>query len=234
MKGLAFALAASVVTCLPLLASARQGKESAATIDHFILAINDLDRGVAEFERMTGVRPVFGGVHPGRGTQNALASLGDGRYIEILAPNPAETNPERPIDGLKAMTKLTPAGWALATTDIEALRRRAEAAGVALSPTMGGSRALPDGSRLEWRTLGVTSPTHQWAPFFIQWVNPALQPSRTSPTGCTLASVALQVPDPSALRKVFDAVGFTMTLNEGNPQQMTITLACPAGTVTFK
>src|SRR5688572_21311695 len=98
--------------------------QGSAVIDHFILSINDLERGVAEFEQKTGVKPVFGGVHPNRGTQNALASLGDGRYIEVLAPDPKQPNPKQPIAGLKALTSLTPSGWALATSDTFALQAR--------------------------------------------------------------------------------------------------------------
>jgi hypothetical protein len=56
-------------------------------IDHLILGVDDLDRGMSEFARRTGVTPIKGGVHPGKGTQNALVSLGSMQYIEILAPS---------------------------------------------------------------------------------------------------------------------------------------------------
>ena len=228
-------LVAAVVLAFPVSMTSQQpAAQPAVAIDHFILAINDLDRGVAEFERMTGVRPVFGGVHPGRGTQNALASLGDGRYIEILAPNPKEPNPAEPIGGLAALTVLTPAGWALGTTDLAAVATRAEARGLGVSPIRPGSRALPDGSRLEWQTLGIMKPAHNWAPFFIQWTNPALQPSATSPRGCTLQSAALEDPNPDPLRALFDAVGFDMPLKKSDVSRMTIVLQCPKGIVTFK
>ena len=57
-----------------------------AHMDHLMVAIRSLPDGIAEFERMTGIKAVVGGKHPGRGTENALVSLGDGSYLEIIAP----------------------------------------------------------------------------------------------------------------------------------------------------
>ena len=202
-------------------------------IDHIILGINDLERGVAEFEAKTGVRPVFGGVHPGRGTHNALASLGGGTYIEILALNPAEARTDAMTAGLEKVTSLTPIGWALSATDLADVKQRAEAGGVTTTQVMPGARNLPDGSRLEWTTIGVTAPAHDWAPFFIQWGDPARQPARTAPGGCTLESVALADPSPDALRTLFGAVGFGITVSQADKARMTVTLKCPKGTVTF-
>lgn len=41
---------------------------SPAVLDHLVHATPDLDRTLAEIAALTGVRPVPGGSHPGRGT----------------------------------------------------------------------------------------------------------------------------------------------------------------------
>ena len=228
MKAVTLAVAA-LLTMAP-----GQQTQPSAVIDHFILAINDMERGVAEFERMTGVRPVFGGVHPGRGTQNALASLGDGRYIEVLAPDPKQPNPKQPIEGLTALKTLTPSGWALGTTDTFALQARLNGREIETTGNMPGSRALPDGSRLEWSTFGVARPNHRWMPFFIKWNDPAKQPSRTAPGGCRLESVTIEDPNPDPLTHVLATAGLKSALTKSDASRMTIVLQCPKGRVTFR
>ena len=150
---------APALTAVSIVAGSQQ---PTVQIDHIILSINDLERGIADFERMTGVRPVFGGVHPRRGTRNALASLGDGRYLEILAPDPRQPNPSDPMPGLSEARTLTPSGWALATVDTFALQARLNGREIETTGNMPGSRALPDGSKLEWSTFGLARPNHRW------------------------------------------------------------------------
>lgn len=97
---------------------------------------------------------------------------------------------------------------------------------------MPGSRALPDGSRLQWSTFRVTRPAHAWLPFFIRWADPDKQPARTSPRGCSLVSVQLRDPNPDPVTMVLRAVGNDTAVERGE-SRMTVTIDCPKGRVTF-
>src|SRR5580698_6397052 len=94
-------------------------KKVPTLLDHILLGCNDLDRGVAFVEEQTGVRAAFGGVHPGAGTRNALLSLGQNRYLEIIAPDPAQA---AGVDsrGLRNLKEPVLVGWAAHPGDIEA------------------------------------------------------------------------------------------------------------------
>lgn len=225
------------------------------SLDHLILGIGDLEVGIREFGRRTGVRPVFGGTHPGRGTQNALVALEDGAYLEILAPvRPAGEEPEGWLADLAALDDFTPVGWAVGTRDIDELRERLQAGGVETTEIAPGSRVREDGSRLEWRTLGIVRPTNELMPFFIEWSDPELQPSRTSPGGCRLESLAFEHPDHEAVAEQFAAVGVDATawkaaakdaaqrdadarveaeVRSGPRPRMAFELSCPKGRVGF-
>jgi catechol 2,3-dioxygenase-like lactoylglutathione lyase family enzyme len=202
-------------------------------IDHVILGVNDLQKGIEEFERLTGVRAVYGGAHPGRGTHNALVSLGEPHYLEILAPNPEDGGDPSWIGDLTGLTSLTPVGWAARGEDLPALQQSLNNRGIETEEVRSGARNRPDGTRLAWRTLSYPPSAHPLLPFFIEWDPGTAHPSATSPMGCRLTGFTLEDPAPDALRKPLQAAGIQVDVREGKESRMRISLACPKGNVEF-
>jgi hypothetical protein len=201
-------------------------------IDHLILGIADLDAGISQFEQRTGVRPVRGGDHPGRGTRNALAALGDGRYLEIMAARrdaPASAD----VDALRRLRALTPFGWAVSTSDVKATTRFLTQAGYGVSEPAPGSRVKPDGGKLEWVTFHVASPQLASAPFFIRWGSQSVHPSSDSPAGCSLASVRLETAEDDPTRRLLELLALGADIGKGAEARLQFGLRCPTGLVIF-
>jgi glyoxalase-like protein len=199
-------------------------------IDHVILGINDLERGIREFELRTGVAPRRGGEHPGRGTQNALVTLGNGRYLEILAPASSQP-PAAARQPALGHAQLTLVGWALHTRAIGATVERLRNAGFEVEGPVPGSRRAPEGAVLKWRSasvgpLGLT-------PFFIEWSKDTPHPSSTAPAGCSLVGIELTDSTPQRVQSLFKAAGFAGTISVGERAALKVTLDCPRGRVEF-
>lgn len=63
--------------------------------DHLTIAALTLEQGMAHIERVLGVVIPAGGAHPLMGTHNHLMRLGEGAFLELIAPDPAVA-PQRP------------------------------------------------------------------------------------------------------------------------------------------
>ena len=204
-----------------------------AQVDHFVVAIRSLDEGVAAFERLTGVRPVAGGKHPNRGTENALVSLGPSTYLEVIAPQ--KDAKLSPLDApMRDLTELTVIGWAVSVSSPEEARARVIRAGMTPSPVTGGSRVTPAGVTLEWQTFSLLTPQIDVAPFFIHWKEGTRHPSTTSPKGCTLSKVEVQDPAAADLSKILGALNVEGVTVTDAPSAIRVSLLCPKGPITLQ
>jgi Glyoxalase-like domain len=68
----------------------------ACELDHPVITAPTLTAGTAWVESTLGVTPQPGGKHQRMATHNALLSLGDSTYLEVIAPDPAASRPEQP------------------------------------------------------------------------------------------------------------------------------------------
>src|SRR5439155_21485872 len=62
-------------------------KDCRASLDHLTVAALSLEQGVAYVHRALGVVAPPGGSHPLMATHNHLMQLGDGVFLEIIAPD---------------------------------------------------------------------------------------------------------------------------------------------------
>jgi hypothetical protein len=207
-----------------------------SAIDHLLLGTNDLDRGIEWFERLSVVKAAIGGVHPGRGTRNALVAFKGRQYLEIIAPDPAQP-PENLTMNLRGLTTPRLITWAAAATDLESVATRARSGGVTVSAPRDGSRARPDGRVLKWRTVGVSATLARDdvdpIPFFIEWARESAHPAQDSPGGCTLVAFEFEHPDAPILRKTLEALGIAATVRQAATAKLTATIDTPKGRVTL-
>ena len=201
-------------------------------LDHIIVAAADLAAAKNRFEADTGVRPVDGGAHPGRGTRNALVSFGAGQYLEILAPDPAQNSAGTFAEHLAEFSEPTLFHWAIRVTDLEAVQSRAQAAGFAPGTILPTQRSLPSGELLAWELMGVGG--HDLGglvPFFINWQDTP-HPATTSPVVGALTRFEVTVPADSAVATLLDPPPAHVALVTGSGN-MQVGFDSPKGPVTF-
>ncbi|MEU3981012.1 VOC family protein [Streptomyces sp. NPDC026672] len=202
-------------------------------LDHLVLATPDLAATVADFTRRTGVAPAPGGVHVGLGTRNHLVSLGGRSYLEIIGPDPEQTDVSGPRPfGVELLAGARTVTWAIATADVDAAVERARARGYDPGPAHAMSRRTPDGTLLEWRlTDGTDAHPSGLVPFLIDWGG-SLHPAASGLPVTPLLSVAATAPDPEELRPLLAALGTELDLAPG-PVGVTFTVDTAHGPVTF-
>jgi Glyoxalase-like domain len=205
-------------------------------VDHLLLGAPDLDAGIAWFGERTGVKAAIGGVHPGAGTRNALASLGRRQYLEIIAPDPAQSAFNFQID-LRRLRGPRLVTWAAATADVQATAAAATKTGYKIFGPRDGSRARPDGITLHWRSVGVLAgfaePEVDPTPFFIQWAADSRHPSSDSPQGCRLTALELHHPDPAKLQAALASLGIDAAVTKSETAGLRATLETPKGRVVI-
>mmetsp|Transcript_65302 Transcript_65302/g.211514 ORF Transcript_65302/g.211514 Transcript_65302/m.211514 type:complete len:259 (+) Transcript_65302:99-875(+) len=225
-------------------------------VDHLVFVVPELDAGVADFERLTGVRPCMGGRHVGIGTHNALVSLGEGVYLELLAKDPTQEESKTAawlgVDSSKACLTTFCACPANAADQLDRVATSSkDQSGYDVGPIRDMSRHTPVGKLLRWRLAaenhkqGVAQlPEGGLVPFLIDWsLNELPHPSETSPSGCRLVALRAQHPDPSAVEKVLVGLGATSCFSRdessglcaasGPTPKLEVVLETPKGLVTL-
>jgi Glyoxalase-like domain len=178
--------------------------------DHLLLGISDLDRGIDWIERHTGVQAIMGGVHPGLGTRNALLSLGGAHYLEIIAPDPAQTV-KHPQYQLSSLTEPRLINFAVKTNDIGVTAVSLRGAGLQTIGPFDGLRRTASGAPLRWKVLYLESKFQSGEinpiPFFIEWAGDSMHPSQNARVGCVIEDLRFEHPRADELVRTLRTLG---------------------------
>ena len=197
-------------------------------LDHILLGCTVLTSGIEFVAKHTGVRAAFGGVHPGRGTQNALLSLGEKHYLEIIALDPLQSDAPDHY-GVAKLIWPRLVGWAAHPGDLNSFATRLREADIAFDGPNPGSRKRPDGRLLQWKTLNLKDDHSGLLPFFIEWSADTIHPSADSPTGCRIVRFEIATPEPEQLSNTVAILGLDVKIVKAEYAQLRATIAGPKG-----
>ncbi len=190
-----------------------QGTSAMPTLafDHLAVSAVTLEAGIAWVEERLGVRVPLGGKHAIMNTHNAVMSLGDGVYLEIIAIDPDAGPPASPrwfaLDDPSMRDRLAAKGpmlaaWIVRSSDIAATRTAARV-------DIGEIRDMSRGD-LRWR-IGVrpdgSMPMAGLHPICIEWPPGPHVSSRMQELGCRFESLTLRSGAPEELRTALAAIG---------------------------
>jgi len=185
-------------------------------IDHIVIAVPDPDLAARELEAEIGVAVTGGGEHPGIGTYNRLAFLGDA-YLELIAVRDVAAATRWPVGeaSLRAMALgVGFATYALVDDDLETTVSRLRGQGSGIGQVTPGSRTRPDGETVAWWTATFDELGPDRPPFLIrhddrgaEWGTEALDARRAfvHPLGTPvrLTGLDLAARDPSNLAATY-------------------------------
>ncbi len=199
-------------------------------LDHLMYAGHDLNQMMARFESLTGVKPGIGGVHPGLGTRNALASLGPDVYFEMIAPDPAQNVPGSWGELFKTFTEPRIFAYMVRAQGLERLAEILKADGID-TDLIEASRTTPTGAVLRWRLL---LPREQawgnYIPKFIDWTD-TTHPGLTSVKCGSLIDFQIGHPQAARLRELLDRLDVAVDVALADRPCLRARLQTPAGVV---
>lgn len=201
-------------------------------LDHIVIASPNLTALVAEFRRRTGVQPVTGGRHEGRGTANHLVGLGEGRYIELIGPDPTQQDIREPRPlRVDEVTDTTVVGWAVRPDNLAAQLASSREAGYDPGEPAPMDRTASDGGVIAWRLTPPAGGMGGTVPFLIDWQD-TTHPSVGLPA-LTLLSLTITHPDPAAVRAAVAAVGGLEVVTDfrQGPVGLAVELETPNGQI---
>jgi catechol 2,3-dioxygenase-like lactoylglutathione lyase family enzyme len=180
-------------------------------IDHVMICVPDLEQAIDTYTRMGfDMRP--GGVHPGRGTHNAIAFL-DEDYVELMSVRDADEYRKAAGTSGGLLDFLAKGGGfrfvAVQSNDLPADVAAMRSRGVEVSDPVAGGRRTPSGKELRWAsaTLGARNALPI---FFIQHLTPLAErrgaPSKHPNGALRVDRIYINVSDVNASAPIYSQV----------------------------
>lgn len=205
-----------------------------AHLDHIIFAAPELEQGMDVIESILDTRPVIGGRHPNFGTHNALLSIGDNIYLEVIAPDPDLEIPPHGLFLEEAFQKPPHlATWVIRSYNIEETLSGIDNTIVQMGALQSGSRMTPDGQKVEWKLSDpYVLPMGGAIPFIIDWGSTP-HPSSSLPNAGHLIGLSLDHPDPSTVDRVLRHLGTAIDIKQSSDFRLTAFLEKDGNTITM-
>ena len=152
-------------------------------IDHVMIGVQSLEQGIEAYARI-GFNIYPGGVHPGKGTHNAIAFHEDD-YLELMAVRDRDEHVAS-AGGLdtRLLEFLARGGGfryvAVQSDDLAADVAAMRGRGVDVSDAVDGGRRTPAGQELRWKAAGL-GPRNPLPIFFIEHLTPLADRRRQGP-----------------------------------------------------
>ncbi|MEM6637503.1 MAG: VOC family protein [Pseudomonadota bacterium] len=209
---------------------------SVLTIDHLVIACEDLASGRGALEEMFGVPLEEGGKHDVMGTHNMLLSMGHGEYLELIAIDPGGPSPDHArwyaLDEFSGPPRFT--HWACRADSLETALHL-------MPPGMGVPNELQRGD-LAWRMAVPEDgrlPLDDLAPAVLQWWGDEHPAARLPDRGIRLQALTIHHPQSarvkSALGRVIadDRLTIVGSAEEETRPSISAVFETPAGSVTL-
>lgn len=200
-------------------------------IDHIVLAVPNLNRACDEFIINYGISPIFGGKHEQFGTHNALVNLGEGNYLEILAPDPSNvTSIGKRWMGADLVNKSVVSRWALKSSNLESDQATLKAVNPSYGEIIEGQRQKMTGELLQWKMIKpLAEPLTDVLPFMVDWSGTETHPTDSLPEECKFLSIEVKHPEVDQIQSVFNQLDLSTSVEYAAEASLKIRLQTDMG-----
>lgn len=193
-----------------------------------------MEKAINDFEKLLGVRAIFGGYHTTQGTKNALINLNDGCYLELLAADDTNKTVRQPRwMGIDLLTKPQTTRWALKSDTLDCDRAILTKYKSAMGMVTAGSRSIANGSLLKWElVMPLPQPEVEIVPFAIDWSATETHPCNELPDmGCELIELYATHSNPDFFEKIFQLLNFNLRIEKTKNTSLKTVIKCPNGII---